>query len=99
MTDMNGAVHHAYELQDLILQRFQLIKTPVQLNQNPKWIVFGSLVARLTTDPKIYMEVQTEAKTLLKKKSKSRGFAFQILLLILLLLLSRFSRVQLCATP
>ena len=83
MTQMNGAVHHAYELEDLILQRFQLIKIHVQLNEDPKWIAFCSLVARLTTDTKIYMEVQREAKTLLKKKSKSKGFAFQILLLIL----------------
>ena len=71
MTEVNGVRPHAYELEDLILRRFQLTKTLLQLSQNTKWIVFGSLVARLTTDTKIYMEVQREAKTLLKKKSKS----------------------------
>lgn len=89
---MNGAIHNAYELEDLTLWRFQLIKNPwihtlnsVQFNQNSKWIVFGWLVVRLTTDPKIYMEVQRSKRSqnTLKGEEEVERVAFTMPLLII----------------
>lgn len=68
----NGAADPVYELGDLRLWRFQLIKkyefldiwfmNSGQFNQNLQRIVFGWLVARLT-DTKIYMKVQRSERS------------------------------------
>lgn len=55
-----------------------------QFNENPKWVVFAWLYVGLTTNSKIYMEVQRSkrSKNTIEEENKMRGFTIQISLLI-----------------